>query len=287
MSLQLKGVSYVYAAGQPWQQAALADVSLTVETGEMVLVVGATGSGKSTLLRIAAGLLAPSSGEVLLDGDSVSSATRGTGVGIVFQDPESQLFAETVVEDVAFGPMNTGHAKPEAIQLAREALEQVGLDPSLFAERSPFGLSGGEARRAALAGVLSMQPRYVLADEPTAGLDASGRAAVGRILTALRERAGVVVVTHDAEQFLDDADTVLVLREGRTAFQGSVDALLENADALSRQGLRPPPLVDVQLQLRARGLALPRLSLDTSRVAADVAAALAGPGAAPCLEPDR
>ena len=274
MSLELNHVSYTYAAGQTWAQRAIADVSLGVEQGELVLVVGPTGSGKSTLLRLAAGLLEPADGKVLIDGLPISSAARGHGVGIAFQDPEAQLFAETVLDDVAFGPMNLGHSKAEAQALSRDALDAVGLDPTEFEERSPFNLSGGEARRAALAGVLSMQPSYLLADEPTAGLDASGRAAVRRILGNLRSSAGVVVVTHDAEDFLDQADRVLVLLGGSSAFYGPTLGLLDEPEILEQEGLRPPPLVDLQLRLRRKGLRLPeRTSLDPVAVASRISEA--------------
>ncbi len=275
MPLELNKVSYAYGAGRSWEQQALADVALSVEPGELVLVVGPTGSGKSTLLRLAAGLLEPDAGSVSLDGQPISSAARGARVGIVFQNPESQLFSETVLDDVAFGPMNLGRPKPEALDVSRDALREVGLDPQGFADRSPFGLSGGEARRAALAGVLSMRPDYLLADEPTAGLDAAGRAAVKAIFAKLRTRAGVVVVTHDAEEFLDAADRVLVLLGGRSAFYGSVGQLLEAPEVFRQPGLRPPPLLEVQLRLCAAGLRLPGLSFDPTEVARGVADALA------------
>ncbi len=216
MPLTLTGIGYTYASGTGFAVSAVRDVSFEVAVGELVLVLGATGSGKSTLLRLAAGLLEPQPGHATIDGAPLDRRTARGSVGLVFQDAEAQLFADTVVDDVAFGPRNLGHSAEDAQALAREALASVGLDPQLFGERSPFSLSGGEARRAAIAGVLAMQPRYLLADEPTAGLDAPGRSALRRLLLDARSRAGVVVVSHTAEEFLGAADRVLVLSDGES-----------------------------------------------------------------------
>jgi energy-coupling factor transport system ATP-binding protein len=272
--LELNGVGYVYGAGHPWAVDALADVSLTVSAGQLVLVVGPTGSGKSTLLRIASGLLAPSSGGVSLEGAPLTPARRARGVGLVFQNPESQLFAETVLDDVAFGPSNLGLAREQARNVARESLAAVGIDVAGFADRSPFGLSGGEARRVAIAGVISMKPAYLLADEPTAGLDANGREAVRRILRELRADTGIVVVTHDAEEFLAEADDVLVLDGGRTVYAGSATGLVADPAPLDEAGLRAPPVLAVQILAREAGIPLTALSLDPREAAR--ALALAG-----------
>jgi energy-coupling factor transport system ATP-binding protein len=253
MALTLTDVAFDYAEGTPIAQPALHGVTLSVSPGECVVVLGPSGSGKTTLLRIAAGLLSASRGRVTVDG-SVGGARgvdafRGV-VGLAFQRPETQFFAATVLEDVAFGPRNLGAGERSAAA-ARSALELVGLSPDDFADRSPFTLSGGEARRAALAGVLAMSPRYLLLDEPTSGLDAAGRRAVSEAIARVRATAGVVVVTHDAGEFLGGADRVLVLREGTTVFAGGVDALLACADRLEDEGAWVPP-EHVRAQLLAR-----------------------------------
>jgi energy-coupling factor transport system ATP-binding protein len=248
VALTLDSVAYEYAAGTPLARKALCGVDLRVERGELVCVLGPSGSGKTTLLRLAAGLLEPTAGSVRADGGKTGIVPARAGeparvVGIAFQRPESQLFASSVAEDVAFGPRNIGESAHEAATSASTALEAAGLDPGEFGPRSPFTLSGGEARRAALAGVLAMRPSYLLLDEPTAGLDAGGRQAVVRAVRTAREHAGVVVVTHDAEEFLEDADGVLLLRDGRAAYSGHVAGILAEAERLDAQGLWWPPEV--------------------------------------------
>lgn len=256
MALTLTDVDFDYSAGTPLAQPALRCVSLSVAPGECVVVMGPSGSGKTTLLRIAAGLLRPSGGGVFVDGTRGGArgadAFRGV-VGLAFQRPETQFFAATVREDVAFGPRNLGAADGADVAAARSALELVGLPPEMFADRSPFTLSGGEARRAALAGVLAMSPRYLLLDEPTSGLDAAGRRAVSEVMARVRPTAGVVVVTHDAGEFLGGADRVVVLDEGTTAFSGGVEALLSAAERLEAEGVWTPP-EHVRAQVLARRL---------------------------------
>lgn len=284
MPLTLSHVSCAYAAGTSLASVALDDVSLTVAPGELVVVLGPTGSGKTTLLRAAAGLLPVVGGAVDVDGHPASGAGAVRGaVGLVFQRPESQFFSLTVEEDCAFGPRNLGRSPSEALADARAALSAVGLDPGTFGPREPWSLSGGEARRAALAGVLAMRPRYLLLDEPTAGLDADGRTAVCEAVEAARSDAGVVVVTHDPEVFLDRADRVLVLREGRGAFVGDVTELLSALEDLSRSGAVQPSEVSRTLML-ARECGLPvggALTFDPIGAAALLAAAVDARGRAP------
>jgi len=255
VALTLTHISCEYAAGTSVASVALSDVSLALEPGELVVVLGSTGAGKTTLLRAAAGLLAVSCGTVDVDGRPASGAKARRGaVGLVFQRPEAQFFSLSVEEDCAFGPHNLGRRPAEALDDARGALAAVGLEPGVFGPREPWSLSGGEARRAALAGVLAMRPRYLLLDEPTAGLDAAGREAVCAAVERARADAGVLVVTHDAEVFLGSADRVLVLRDGLTAFLGDVPALLEALPDLVAAGDVDPPEVPRALMLaRSRG----------------------------------
>ena len=268
MALTLTDIAYRYpVASAPECAPALDGVSLTVEPSELVLVLGATGSGKSTLLRIAAGLLGATAGEASIDGEPLTGRSARGAVGLVFQDAEAQLFAETVADDVAFGPCNLGATAPEAAETAREALQRVGLDPEVYGQRSPFGLSGGEARRAAIAGVLAMRPRYLLLDEPTAGLDARGRAAVRALIGAERARSGIVVVSHSAAEFLGEADRVLLLADGRAAFEGTADQLVADPSAFERAGLTAPDVLRVQMLAVAAGAAPSGFSLDPNEAA--------------------
>jgi len=262
VQLRFEDVGHVYGIGTPYEQSALDGVSLTVEPSTLTLVLGPTGSGKSTMLRLGAGLLDPTSGRVLV-GDSGTGDTPSPGtVGLVLQRPETQLFAETVLGDVAFGPMNLGLDRDQASEAAREALISVGMDPGLFGDRSPFTLSGGEARRVALAGVLALKPRFLLLDEPTAGLDATGRHALHEAIRGVRDGAGVVVVSHDAEEFLGVADQVLVLTEGRAHFFGTRDEVLADPHVLEVDDLRAPDVLRVQMLARDGGLDTGAFSLE-------------------------
>lgn len=261
---------------------ALGGVSLRVSPGDLVLVLGRTGSGKTTLLRAAAGLLPLAGGSVEVDGAPVSGAgaARG-GIGLLFQRPEAQFFALTVEEDCAFGPRNLGRGTALALSDAHEALADVGLDPAVFGPREPWSLSGGEARRAAFAGVLAMHPRYLLLDEPTAGLDAAAVDAVCAVVERMRETSGVLIVTHDPDRFIAQATAVLILADGRCVFSGDVPAFLRVLPDLAAGGTVEPPEVPRALMLaRERGAAITgSLTIDTdlgARMLADSRPGTAG-----------
>ena len=275
MSLGLEHISYAYRVGRDGSVPALCDVSFLVAPGELVLVLGATGSGKSTLMRLCAGLLPLQEGSATIDGQPLDLETARGKVGLIFQDAEAQLFADTLAEDVAFGPRNLGLSPTDARMRADEALGAVGLAPDIFSERSPFSLSGGEARRAAIAGVLAMSPRYLLADEPTAGLDAPGREAVRRLLAQARKRAGVVVVSHAAEEFLADADRVVMLAEGAIVWSGTAEEAAR-PEVFETAGLRVPEILEVQQRALACGIPLAGFAFDPAEVARRIAQAVQG-----------
>ncbi len=272
MRLTLEDVGYTYGEGTSFAVRALRGVTLAIERGQLILVLGATGSGKSTLLRVAAGLMPPTEGRVAIDGVALDGASGAAGrIGLVFQNPQTQLFAETVEADIAFGPHNLGMAADEVRRAVADALEAVGLDAAEFGPRSPFALSGGEAHRVAIAGVLAMRPELLLFDEPTAGLDVRGREAITDFVTSVRERAGVVVVTHDAEAFLGIADHIVMLSDGRPVFSGSCAELVEDPSRFEEAGLRVPDVLRAQVLAEARGIQLDGYTLDVAEAADRIA----------------
>lgn len=259
MSLRADGAGFAYP-GSP--VSALKSISVKIVPGEILLVAGRAGSGKSTLMKLLAGLIEPNAGTVLLD----SQPPTPHKIGIVFQDPASQLFADTVEADLMFGPRNLGKSDEECRKLARESLELVGLDPHAFLERSPFSLSGGQARRVAIAGVLAMDPEYLIFDEPTAGLDAQGRAFVKELLTKLKGRnRAVVVVTHDLDELLPCADNLLLLEGGRLAWNGPVRHAVNRPGIFGLAGLTEPDLLQFQACVARLSDKEPRYTLDPER----------------------
>lgn len=261
MGITLKNVSYTYQAGTPFEGPALFEVDLEIKSGSYTALIGHTGSGKSTILQLLNGLLVPNQGSVevgstVITADSVNKDIKQVRkrVGLVFQFPESQVFDETVLKDVAFGPQNFGVSKEEAEALAREKLHLVGISEDLF-NRSPFELSGGQMRRVAIAGILAMEPDILVLDEPTAGLDPSGRKELMRLFEELH-RAGmtIVLVTHLMDDVANFADTVYVLDKGRVVKSGQPAQVFQDLDFMESIQLGVPKITKFAHELAEKGM---------------------------------
>ena len=263
--LEVKNLNYVYSIGTPFEHQALKDVSFSVNRGEFIGIIGHTGSGKSTLMQHLNGLLKPTSGQVLLDGQDIWSDKKLTRqarfrVGLVFQYPEYQLFEETVYKDIAFGPRNMG-LKPEEIdRRVREAAGFVGLTEEQL-QVSPFDLSGGQKRRVAIAGVIAMEPEVLILDEPTAGLDPIGRAEIlSNIETYRRSKnATIMMVSHSMEDVARLTDRLLVLNGSNLAMDAAPAEVFTHAEELVEMGLSIPQVTQVFLHLRRMGADVPNV----------------------------
>ena len=262
MPIVVEKLNHVYMTGSALAFNAVEDVSLTINEGEFLCVIGHTGSGKSTLVQHFNGLMQPSSGRVVVDGaDMCDKKMRRLGrqlVGMVFQYPEYQLFEETVFKDIAFGPKNMGLSADEISLRVADAMRFVGLDFDKFAEKSPFDLSGGEKRRAALAGIIAMHPKYLVLDEPMAGLDPSGRRSVLDMLVRLQKEngTGIVMVSHSMDDIARVADRVAVMNKGRLVMCDTPENIFNHSDELVKMGLDVPQAVKLADALLKRGVDL-------------------------------
>ena len=262
MSLEVKHVFYTYQEGSPTESHALQDICLTVNEGEFLGIVGHTGSGKSTLIQHLHGLLKPSRGDVLVDGLNINQKeAKGKlkelrmKVGIVFQYPEYQLFEETVEQDIAFGPRNLGLNDAEIRQRVQDAMALLKLDYASLRKQSPFDLSGGQKRKVAIAGVLAMQPKYLVLDEPTAGLDPKGREEfLEEIATLHRKGMTIVMVSHSMDDVARYAQRMVVLDHGQIRLQGTPREVFSNHTELEAIGVGVPTLTKLLLELKAKGL---------------------------------
>lgn len=257
--LETKDLSFLYSKGTTSQVAAINDINVQIERGELVGVIGHTGSGKSTLIEHFNAILKPTSGSVFLDGNDIWQDKRNVRsvrfkVGVCFQYPEYQLFEETVEKDIAFGPKNMGLSENEISKRVREALDFVGLDES-YLEKSPFDLSGGEKRRVAIAGVMAMEPEVLVLDEPCAGLDPRGRDTVLSLIKEYKEKTGstVIVVSHSMEDVSRLATKILVMNESRLAYYDTVKNVFSHADELRSMGLDIPQYTRLFLLLKEAG----------------------------------
>lgn len=256
MQITFDQVSHIYGKGTPFERIALKEVSLTIPSGSFVGIIGQTGSGKSTLIQHLNGLLSPSSGRIVL-GDVVITPTqrlphaRRRDIGLVFQYPEHQLFEETVAKDVSFGPLNFDLPAEMVESRTRESLEVVGLDYDTVKDRSPFQLSGGQMRRVAIAGVLAMQPKVLVLDEPTAGLDPAGRKAILEGIHRIHRQQGLttLLVTHSMEEAARYADYLLVMSAGQVVLQGTPGEVFTQGDLLKKLSLDVPETVAMVSQM--------------------------------------
>ena len=268
MGIILDNVSYTYQEGTPFASAALSDVSLSIEDGSYTAIIGHTGSGKSTILQLLNGLLVPTEGSVrvfdtLITSTSVNKQIRQIRkqVGLVFQFAENQIFEETVLKDVAFGPQNFGVSVEEAEAIAREKLALVGIDESLF-ERSPFELSGGQMRRVAIAGILAMEPKILVLDEPTAGLDPIGRKELMTLFKKLHQDGiTIVLVTHLMDDVAEFADQVYVMEKGKLVKSGKPSLVFQNVEFMERIQLGVPKITRFAQRLANRGVSFKQLPI--------------------------
>ena len=261
--IRVEHLKYVYNAGMPDETAALDDVSFSIEEGDFVGIIGSTGSGKSTLISHFNGLNRPTSGKIIVDGKDMwaeGSDLRSFRflVGLVFQYPEYQLFEETCAKDIAFGPKNMGLDNAEIARRVKEAAAFTGLSDDLL-QRSPFELSGGQKRRVAIAGVMAMEPRILVLDEPAAGLDPEGRDTILSQIRAYHEKTGitVVLVSHSMEDIAKYANRVLVMSHAKVAMYDTVEKVFARAPELLELGLSVPQVTQIFLKLREKGLDIP------------------------------
>lgn len=265
MSICVENVSYIYGKGTPFEKAALSNVSLTIEKGEFIGIIGHTGSGKSTLIQHLNGLLHPTEGRVTVDGVDLAGKSKEAlakrhSVGMVFQYPEHQLFEETVAKDIAFGPHNQGYDEEEIKKRVKSAMKFAGIDYEMFAERSPFRLSGGQQRRVAIAGVIAMHPDFLILDEPSAGLDPVGRREIFSRIRSWYEKGvfSVILVSHNMDDIARLATRLLVMHEGRIILDGNpMDIFLHHRKELQDCGVDAPPLTQTLLYLKEKGIPIP------------------------------
>ena len=258
--IEAKALTHTYSAGTPFEHKAIDNVGLQVMPGEFLGIIGHTGSGKSTLIQHLNGLLRPTDGQILLDGKDIWAKPKEIRkvrfqVGLVFQYPEYQLFEETVYKDIAFGPKNMGLQGEEIDRRVRQAAVFAGLDEDIL-ERSPFELSGGQKRRVAIAGVIAMEPKVLILDEPTAGLDPRGREAILAQLRAYHEQKGstIILVSHSMEEIARNVDRIVVMSHAHKLMDGTPEEVFSRAEELLQVGLDVPQVTKVAMELQKRGL---------------------------------
>lgn len=261
MPIIIENLAHVYAQGTPFEKRAIENINLTIQDGEFVGLIGHTGSGKSTLIQHINALMLPTEGKVIVNGIDTYTPKSGLeirkNVGIVFQYPEYQLFEETIEKDVAFGPKNLGLDENEIKERVRHALKLVGIDESLF-DHSPFDLSGGQKRRVAIAGVLAMNPKVLILDEPSAGLDPAGRADMRALIRNIKnEGATVIMVSHSMDDVSKMCDRIIVMNKGRIALDGTPSEVFKHTELLESIHLGVPAASKLKEKLNKNGFQLP------------------------------
>lgn len=263
MSIKINHLTHVYNPGTAFEKVALDDVTLEIQKGEFIGLIGHTGSGKSTLIQHLNGIISPTSGEILLDGENIHKDKTKLKevrrrIGLAFQYPEYQLFEMTVYKDVAFGPTNLKLTEEEIHKNVVSALETVGISEEIY-EKSPFELSGGQKRRVAIAGVLAMNPEVLILDEPTAGLDPRGRDEILQAIKDLHDKRGitVILVSHSMEDVAKMVDRIIVMHRGKAAMQGTPKEIFSHVEELEQMGLAAPQVSYVFAELKKRGYDVP------------------------------
>lgn len=260
MSIKIENLTHVYMPKSPFEKIALDNVSIEIADGDFVALIGHTGSGKSTLIQHMNGLLKPSKGRILVDGiDITAKGVKLTDirkkVGLVFQYAEYQLFEETIEKDIAFGPKNLGLSEEEISKRVKKSIEMVGLNYEVYKNKSPFDLSGGQKRRVAIAGVIAMEPKTLILDEPTAGLDPKGRDDVLRQIQRLHKEYGmtIILVSHSMEDVAKIALKVVVMNQGKVVLQGTPKEIFKEVETLEKIGLGVPQVTYLMQALKAKG----------------------------------
>ncbi|AND86097.1 energy-coupling factor transporter ATPase [Clostridium tyrobutyricum] len=260
MSIKIEHLTHIYMKGSPFEKKALNDISITIEEGQFVALIGHTGSGKSTLIQHVNGLLKPDSGKIIVDGVDITDKNTNLSfirkkVGLVFQYPEYQLFEETIEKDIAFGPRNLGLSDDDINKRVKRAMNMVGLEYDKYKDKSPFEISGGQKRRVAIAGVVAMEPKVLILDEPTAGLDPKGRDEIlGKIKDLHKEyNMTIILVSHSMEDVAKLADRILVMDSGKCILDGTPQEVFSEADTLESVGLAVPQVTYLAKKLNKKG----------------------------------
>lgn len=285
MSIVIENLTQIYMNGTPFEKKALDDVSITIEDGEFIGIIGHTGSGKSTLIQHINGLLKPSSGRIIIDGMDITPKKINLNfirkkVGLVFQYPEYQLFEETVEKDIAFGPTNLGLSCDEINNRVKRAMNIVGLDYNDYKDKSPFELSGGQKRRVAIAGVVAMEPKILILDEPTAGLDPRGRDDILAQIKTLHDeyKMTVILVSHSMEDVAKLADRILVMHKGKCILNGTPKEVFTQVEILEEVGLAVPQVTYLMKRLKEQGFCIPEDIFTIDEAKTEILKVLRGAG---------